>query len=249
MFGVIGSMLGAAAAKKGLSSAEDIYDEYGNLISSGIEDVTKKGTKAYREQYDKAIGMYEPYRKLGLDLLDQYKDTLTPGSKWYQWRVKEGEKAVNRKMASLGLYGSGEASTEALQRMNTQLSAEEEQSVFDRLYGGVSLGYGATGASAGLRTQKVGQVTGLKTWGTSNLNNLYTWLAEKKAALAQEKGMQTAGLYSGIGNTIDQGIMTGLTLGMGGGAGGAAGAAAGSRVASSVPSSLTPNSLYNYKFN
>lgn len=246
IFGIIGSILGAGAAKKGLEGAEDIYDEYGNLITAEQTEAFKKAKKRYDKGYTKSIEQYEPYRKLGLNLLDRYEQTLTPGSKWYQWRQKEGEKGVNRWLASRGLSGSGEAATEAFQRMGTQLSAEEEQNVYSRLLGGMNLGYDATGASTRLRTGKVDRLASLYGTKASNLSNLYTWLAEKKASMAQEKGNINAGLYSGIGNTIDQGIITGLTLGMGGGGATAmAGGGAGS-VARSVPSSLTPNSLYNY---
>lgn len=237
-FGIIGSILGAGAAKKGLSNAEGTYDEYGNLIKKE----QKKGFKSAKDQYRKSIGQFEPYSSLGLNLLDRYEQTLTPGSKWYQWRQKEGEKGVNRYLASRGLYGSGEAATEAFQRMGTQLSAEEEALVNSRLVGGVELGYNATGKIAGLRAG-LASLYGNK---ASNMSNLYTWLAEKKATIAQEKGNINAGLYSGIGNTIDQGIITGLTLGMGGGGSAMAGSGAASSVASSVPRSLTTNSLYNY---
>lgn len=213
IFGIIGSLLGAGAAKKGLSSAEEIYDEYGNLISEEQQKAFKQQKKRTQRQFGQAIEQYEPYRKLGLNLLDRYEQTLTPGSEWYQWRQKEGEKGVNRYLASRGLYGSGEAATEAFQRMGTQLSAEEEQSVYNRLLGGLNLGYGATGASTGLRTGKVDRVSGLYGARASNLGNLYQWLAEKKAGIAQEKGMQTAGLYSGIGNTLDMGLLTAYGMG------------------------------------
>ena len=235
IFGIIGSLLGAGAAKKGLESAEDAYDEYGDLIRR----LQVKSFRNAKEEYSKSIEQYEPYRKLGLNLLDRYEQTLTPGSKWYNWRLKEGEKGVNRYLASRGLSGSGEAATEAFQRMGTQLSAEEERDIHSRLLGGLNLGYGATGSSTGLR-KGIASLIGNR---ASNLSNLYTWMAGKKADIAQEKGNITAGMYSGIGNIIDQGLLTAFGMGAFGGAG--AGAGAGS-VASSVPSSLTPNSLYNY---
>ena len=243
IFGIIGSILGAGAAKKGLEGAEDIYDEYGNLITAEQLKAFKKAKGRYDKGYTKAIEQYEPYRKLGLNLLDRYEQTLTHGSEWYKWRSKEGEKGVNRWLASRGLYGSGEAATEAFQRMGTQLSAEEEALVNSRLLGGLNLGYDATGASTRLRTGKVDRLASLYGNKATNLSTLYTWLAEKKAGIAQERGNINAGLYSGIGNTIDQAIITAATMGMGGGGAAMAGAAGASR----VPSSLTPNSLYNYR--
>ena len=243
IFGIIGSILGAGAAKKGLEGAEDIYDEYGNLITAEQLKAFKKAKGRYDKGYTKAIEQYEPYRKLGLNLLDRYEQTLTPGSEWYKWRSKEGEKGVNRWLASRGLSGSGEAATEAFQRMDTQLSAEEEALVNSRLLGGLNLGYDATGASTRLRTGKVDRLASLYGNKATNLSTLYTWLAEKKAGIAQERGNINAGLYSGIGNTIDQAIITAATMGMGGGGAAMAGAAGASR----VPSSLTPNSLYNYR--
>ena len=236
---------GAAArssARQGLAEAGDVYDQYGNLISEEIMRGYTKSKDTIRAQYAKAIGQFEPYRQFGTNLLDRYGETMTPGSKWYQWRTKEGEKGVNRYLASRGLHGSGEAATEAFQRMGTQLSAEEEQAVFDRLAGGVNLGYNATGATTGLITGKADRVAGIYNNRATSYSNLYSWLADRRAKLAGDAGMVNAGFYSGLGQMAMQaGSMAG---GMYGGGGGVAtsGVAGGG-----TPSSLTPNSLYNYR--
>lgn len=213
MFGIIGSILGGISGSKGTSSAMDVYEDIAKKISDEIEWAYQKGKKQYKKDYRRIFRAYEPYRQLGLNLLDRYEETLTPGSEWYNWRLKEGEKGVNRYLASRGLSGSGEAATEALQRMNTQLSAEEEQNLYNRLVGGLNVGYSATQAKTGMRERKAGNLVSLYGNRAANLGNLYQWLAEKRAPLKQEQGYQRGALYSGIGNTLDQGLLTAYGMG------------------------------------
>ena len=213
IFGMIGSLIGAGKAQAGLEDAMEMYDETADKIAAELEEASKKSKRRVKKEYGRMFRAFEPYRELGLNLLDRYEETLTPGSKWYEWRREEGEKGVRRWLASQGLSDSGEAATEAFQRMNTQLSAEEEQNVHNRLLGGLNLGYGATQAKTALRERKAGNLVSLYGSRAANLGNLYQWLAEKKAPLRQEQGYQQGSLYSNIGNTLDMGLLTAYGMG------------------------------------
>ena len=223
-FGAIGSIIGGSSGSKQLSKGYDeaasTLDYFGDLA---VNAANKAGRNA-REDYGYSIGL-DPYARFGKKLLGKYRQTLTPGSKWYDWRVEEGEKAVNRMLASRGLYGSGEGAYEMLKRMNTQLSAEEEQSVFDRLYGGVSLGYNAASTRAGLRQNKAAGKAGTRLWHAGRLGDIYESTRQAKAAglmgLANQRAQGQQNLYSGIGNFIDSSLLAAYGMGAFGGAGAA----------------------------
>ena len=226
-FGAIGSIIGGNKASKTLSKAYDeaatLLDVYGDYSVDAANKAARNARGDYRKYYNNALEELLPYSNLGEDLLGQYKQTLTPGSKWYDWRVGEGEKTVNRMLASRGLYGSGEAASEMLRRMNTQLSAEEEQSVFDRLYGGVNLGYNAAGTRAGLRQNKAAGVAGTRLWRAGKLGDIYEGTRQAKFAglmgLGQQKAQGQQNLWSGIGNNLDMAAMIAMMAAGGGGAG------------------------------
>lgn len=226
-FGAIGSIIGGSKASKSLSKGYDeaatLLDTYGDYSVIAANKASRNARGDYRQAYGNALDDLRPYAKFGKNLLSKYRQTMKPGSKWYDWRVEEGEKAVNRMLASRGLYGSGEGAYEMLKRMNTQLSAEEEQSVFDRLYGGVNLGYNAASARAGLRQGKAAGMAGTRLWHAGKLGDIYEGTRQAKAAglmgLANQKAQGQQNLYSGIGNFLDSGLLAAYGMGAFGGAG------------------------------
>ncbi len=237
-FGAIGSIIGGSKASKSLGKAYDeaalTLDYFSDLGVNAANKASRNAREDYEKIYGNALDDLRPYAKFGKKLLGKYRKTLTPGSKWYDWRVGEGEKTVNRMLASRGLHGSGEAAYEMLKRMNTQLSAEEEQSVFDRLYGGVNLGYNAASARAGLRQNKASGMAGTRLWHAGKLGDFYESTRMAKMAgllgMGQQKAQNQQNLWSGIGNTLDMGLLAAYGMGAFGGGGAGATGVAGSNI-------------------
>lgn len=212
--GMIANTAGGAAAKsetrKGLSEAGDQYDYSADLIAKELQRTFTQQKRRTLSEYKDALREFRPYSKMGTKLLARYKQTLKPGSQWYQWRKDEGEKDVRRWLASEGMSGSGEAAVEAFQRMNTQLSAEEEQDLYNRLLGGVNIGYESAGSRSALRTKKADSLIGIYGDRAVNTSSLYSWLAEAKAKLEEQRGEANAGFYKGLGQ---MGGQAGTTVG------------------------------------
>jgi hypothetical protein len=158
------------------------------------------GFDAARGSYGDAIQLYEPYRTTGLAALGQYADATgvngqggydkatasfraSPG---YQYTVDQASDQVARKASALGVLGSGNTMAAITDRAG-HLADQEYGSYMDRLNGLTQLGYGATGAQAGL---------------TKGLGDL-----------SATQGTQTAGLYTGLGTSLagfDMGRASGI---------------------------------------
>lgn len=131
-----------------------------------------KGYDAARASYGDAAGLYEPYRTTGLDAWKQYADAtgvngqegyarsegLFKASPGYRGMVDETTDAVARKQSALGALGSGNT-MQAIADRASALADREYSSYLDRLKGVSDVGYGATGAIAGL-TKGIGDLYG-----------------------------------------------------------------------------------------
>jgi len=130
--GLFGDIFGGGEASKGASRGADLAD------------------RAYQET--------APYRQIGREAIDRLRGTYLTGeipyteSPGYEFRRGEGQKAIDRMMASRGLYGSGRRG-KALSRFADDLATQEYDQGFNRL--AALAGVGQTGQQMG--AQALGQ--------------------------------------------------------------------------------------------
>jgi hypothetical protein len=110
----------------------------------------------------------------------------------YQFRLGEGEKAVNTGYAAKGAIESG-AAMKGINDYAQNTASNELSNYMDQLYRQEQLGMGASSAIAGVGQTMVGQVTA---------NNNAASNAASNAQLAS--GNATAGMWNNIGSTIGQ---------------------------------------------
>jgi hypothetical protein len=123
-----------------------------------------------------------------------YPQISTELSPLYQLQLQEGERNINRALSARGLFNSGPG-LESLSNFYRQLGATEsarKQALMQLLagYGGDA---SASGANAAM---SVG----------NSLGSIYTAGGQNTAAALLAQGNARAGMYSGIGNSINAGL-------------------------------------------
>lgn len=198
--GAAGNFFGSQAAEGGIQDAIKMLEKYYGMAL----DQPQLAHRIARRQYKKIEDMYAPYRAGGLDALGKFSQTLSMpvgGSPLYQWRSKQGNEAIDRAMATRGMYGS-RSSIDARSELNQSLTGEETDKLYGRLQNALSLlGHfgttGATGAKEGLISSK---------WNKSGqMSNLYTQLGQLLSGLQMESGQNKGGFYSSLGAMPMQG--------------------------------------------
>lgn len=196
----LGNIFGSLAGGEGLSEAMDIFEDY---YGKAIDEYNLSHRFA-KKRYKEIEGMYEPYRAAGLDTLRKFVSTLAlpaSGSPLYQWRSKQGNEAIDRAMASRGLYGST-SSIKARSDLNQALTGEETDKLYGRLQNALQLlGHygtqGVTGAKEGLLSSR---------WRKGeSLASTYKELASELSGLTAQQGAQEGALYSSLGQLPLQG--------------------------------------------
>lgn len=220
-------------------------EEQGRYLGQAGDLIGRQATDigALANRFDQR---YEPQRQAGNAALAQLQAALLGGdtsgftqSPGYQFRMQEGQKAIERAAAAAGGFGSG-SNLKDLTRFGQGVASQEYGDYVSRLLGLQQVGAQATAQSAqtalgmqGLRSSLLGQQAGyLGQQGAvagalgSNLAGLRTGTAANQAAAltgAQQQAIQydlaggnaMAQGYSNIANTVQQGLM--LYALMGGG--------------------------------
>lgn len=136
---------------------------------------------ALRDSYNDQYGMIDPYRQAGFTALGnlttgRMSDTLKndPG---YQFRLAEGQKALERSAAARGNLNSG-ATLKNLSRFGQDFASNEYQNAYNRALGLANIGFNAT----------------------SNLMNSSNNYGSNLANLATGYGNAVSGNITGLGN-------------------------------------------------
>ncbi len=126
---------------------------FGDIFGGGKEsEGAERGEDLSRQAYEDIRKDTKPYRQLGRRAIRRLEDTYITGkrpftaSPGYDFRRQEGERAIDRMMASRGLYGSG-ARGRALTRYSDDLAAEEYERGFNRLAALAGMGGAQVGRS------------------------------------------------------------------------------------------------------
>jgi hypothetical protein len=225
------SYQGAYDELRGGAEAQGRYlGQAGNLIGRQANDIG-----ALANQFDQR---YEPQRQVGNEAIAQLRAALLGGdtsgftqSPGYQFRMQEGQKAIERAAAASGNFGSG-ANIKDLTRFGQGVASQEYGDYLSRLLGLQQIGSQATAQSAqtamglqGLRSSLLGQQAGyIGQRGAvegalgNNLAALRTGIASNQAAAltgSQQQatkydlaaGNAMAQGYSNLANTAQQGAM------------------------------------------
>lgn len=176
--------------------------------SLGALDSAYGDTQNYLEVIQ---GMYEPYAANGRKASDMLSDATGLGGTdgaararaafqtgpGYTFQVDEATDAAARKMAALGLAGSGNT-IDGITRLASNLADQEYGSWLDRLTGQVNTGMQAT---AGQAAGKTAQATAAQTYG-QNKASVYSHAGDLLSGLATGYGKDSATLAADQGKGL-----------------------------------------------
>lgn len=140
----------SAVTGYGIPIASELYgglnlaSAYGDAGKTAANAATAAGTEV-NDAAMKAGGTFDPYINAGTDALSKLKDPnqilqYDPG---YQFRIQQGQKALQNQLTSMGGSVSGEA-LKAMQDYSQNAASNEFGNAYNRAMGLANLGYGAT---------------------------------------------------------------------------------------------------------
>lgn len=125
----VGNATGAAATG---------VEQAAQTAQQGMAGATEQGNQVLRQVYDEATGTMQPYVQLGNravtklgDLADGPDFQFSEDDPSYQWRLQQGQQAIERSAAARGGLNSGGA-MKALLRYGQGAASTEYQAAFDR---------------------------------------------------------------------------------------------------------------------
>lgn len=198
--------LEAAAAKSGMSLMDFLktpagMSMAGNLLAGGLgalgsyaasQTQAKSAQDALnlqRYMYDTSRADLAPWREAGTGALNRIQQLTTPGDTsfqadpGYQWRLSQGEQAINRSMTPRQSFDSGATLKALLNYGQNQASAEYDK-VLDRQFRLAGLGQSSTSQGVSLN----------QNFGNNAANTM------------MNAGNARASGYMGIANSLGQGL-------------------------------------------
>jgi hypothetical protein len=209
----VSSGLGARAAGKAADAQVASADKAAQLQKQAADE----SLAFQKQQYDDAQKREAPYQAAGTAALSKLTDMpafQAPGSDFttdpgYQFRLNEGNKAIERSAAARGSVANP-ATQKALDRFNQDAASSEYQNVYNRRFNEYNSTLNQNQSLAG-----VGQTanTALNASGSNladNASNILTTTATRQGQDIQNAGAATASGYVGRANAINGGITGGL---------------------------------------
>ena len=198
---VTSAAVGAYAAKKGASAQQKAADE---------------AAQVQREIFQKQTELAEPFRQAGITSQNElmrllgiggdatapdygmltrgYRPEDLPMDPGYQFRLREGTKALERRLAAGGKYFSGGA-LKAGQQYGQELASQEYMNAFNRAQAQLGTRLGTLGSLYGAGQAAAQQVAGQAGQYGENVGNLL-----------MAGGAARASGYAGVGNALNQAL-------------------------------------------
>jgi hypothetical protein len=231
----------------------------GSLIKGGIGLIgANQAAKAQEKAGGQALAMQkrmhqeqradqQPFRQAGLSALAGMQDAdfqrdfgasdfqADPG---YEFRLAQGQKALERSKAASGILGSG-GTLKALTDYAQGVASQEYGNAYDRFNADRDRRFGRLSGIAGMgqnATNQMGQAS-------ANYGNNYGNIAMGLGDVRANKIGAQAGILGGFISDVQQQAMDGMTMGMSGGMGGGGLGGLGKMSGPSVAQNFTPTPM------
>lgn len=209
----VSSGLGARAAGKAANAQVSSADKSAQLQKQAADDALA----FQKQQYEESKQREAPWLASGTDALAKLSNLpafQAPGSDFtadpgYQFRLQEGNKAIERSAAARGRV-LNPSTQKALERYNQDTASQEYGNVYGRRFGEYQNQLNQLQSRAG-----IGQtaVAGLNATGQNTANSVSDILgtsAARQGQTAQDAGAARASGYVGGANAITSGIGGGI---------------------------------------
>lgn len=194
----ISALVGGATIVSGLIGGKK-QERAGGKMARAIT----AASQAEQDRFGQLLNMLSPYRNVGagaLSRLENFRVEDTPG---YQYALGESRKALDRRLKSLGMYGSGRAIQEDL-NLTGQLSGQEAQRQFENLLSLASLG------RSGYVTPQPPSIVGPATSAAGARYGIQSQLGADLPSLVSQGVLTGGALYKLTGGEDDTGATRGL---------------------------------------
>ena len=140
------------------ATAQAEADIFSTIIGAGLagraqSKAQKRAIAAEQAMFERQVALQEPWRQAGMGALSDLRSLLSnpqsiEESPAYQFRVGEGQKALERNLSARGNMLSGSALKE-LTRYGQGMASDEYQNQFNRLASLAGIGQAATNTMTG----------------------------------------------------------------------------------------------------
>lgn len=156
------------------------------------ENALNAQTNATREANQRTTENLAPWKEAGLKALERLQSGNLEMDKGYQFRLKEGEKAINAAANAAGRYNSG-GTLKALTKYGQDIASGEYQNAFNRDNAIANYGYNAANGIAGTMGQNALNL------GNANAANSIGQANRDAGMVGQAIGIGTSLLSGGLG--------------------------------------------------
>ena len=151
----------AIPAEAAAAGADALTKIAGSVMASRDQKKAQKREMAFqREMFDRQVALQEPWRQAGIGALSDMRSLLADPSRIqdsaaYQFRMDEGNRALERNLAARGGTLGGGALRE-LTRYGQGMASDEFSNQFNRLASLAGIGQSATNATSNAMTNYTG---------------------------------------------------------------------------------------------
>lgn len=212
---ILGPMIGGAVAAAGSATAGAV----GSANAAAAQEKTANDAMAQqRAMYDQTRADQMPWLNAGkaslADLMQQmqsgaFNKQLDPSQiandPGYQFRMAEGQKALERSASARGMLNSGGA-MKSLSRYSQGLASDEFQNAWNRNQTDNTNQFNRLAAVAGVGQQAANNLGALGSQNSAQMSNLYGALGNAQSAGAMGAANAVSGGFNSIGNMAQLGM-------------------------------------------
>lgn len=214
------SIFGGFMGSQGERARANSIARWTNAAGREVRDTEDRLVLRANNYSDKAASTLDPWIQGGKQAMDAFTALLMGGnstsamlnnSPLYKFRRQEGERAINRQLASRGLYNSG-AGLETLARFGAQLEGEESEKVYSRLAGLINVGATASNNLAGIQGSLGNALLSGTTALGSTIGQIYANAGGPIGAAQAGRYNAIGGAATGVANALTGGIQNYMML-------------------------------------
>lgn len=207
-----GSIVGGLISSRGASRAADAQADAARDSASAQLQATRESNALQEKIYNKNLRLTKPWRQEGRNALGQLADareTMFEGfeeSPGYQFRLEQGQEAMERANAARGTRLGGAAMKEAM-RYGQGMASDEygrwygrQSDQYNRLASLAGVGQSAASQQASLGANYAGAVGGNNMTGAANRGNALMAAGNARASGYQGQANAMTGTLNSLGN-------------------------------------------------
>jgi hypothetical protein len=228
----------AAVTSVGAGISAMIMGNAAGKAAEAQKNASLEGIRQQQDWWNRSIKGWEPYQNAGQGAVDQLSALTGPGGEWskgfsmsdfqqdpgYQFRLAEGQKALDRMQSARGNFLSGAAIKQGL-NYNSGMASQEYANAYGRFNNDRNMRYQQLMGLAGLGANAANAIGGYAQGTGSRISDLWTQFGNAQAAgtlgtaMAHKEGNDKA--YQAWANYLGGNQYTnGSMMGGGGGGGG-----------------------------